>query len=93
MVKKFAYRRVHRRLRAYSLYDLADNKLASYSLLEQLGVSQPETLVVKSPEDAQRLLDKYGTIVIKPVDGAHGRGVTTGITQPDQVGPAIQKGS
>ncbi len=72
---------------------LADNKLASYSLLEQLGVSQPETLVVKSPEDAQRLLDKYGTIVIKPVDGAHGRGVTTGITQPDQVGPAIQKGS
>lgn len=70
---------------------LADNKLASYSLLEQLGVSQPETLVVKSPEDAQRLLDKYGTIVIKPVDGAHGRGVTTGITQPDQVGPAIQK--
>lgn len=70
---------------------LADNKLASYSLLEQLGVSQPETLVVKSPEDAQRLLDKYGTIVIKPVDGAHGRGVTTGITQPDQVGSAIQK--
>lgn len=53
---------------------LADNKLESYSLLEQLGVPQPETLVVKSPEDAQQLLDKYGTIVIKPVDGAHGRG-------------------
>lgn len=70
---------------------LADNKLASYSLLEQLGAPQPETMVAKFPEDAQRLLDRYGTIVIKPADGAHGRGVTTGITQLDQVEPAIQK--
>lgn len=70
---------------------LADNKLASYSLLEQLGVPQPETSAIKSPEDAQRLLDEYGTIVVKPADGAHGRGVTTGITRLDQVGPAIQK--
>lgn len=70
---------------------LADNKLASYSLLEQLGVPQPETLAVKSPEDVQQLLNKYNTIVIKPADGAHGRGVTTGITQLDQVEPAIQK--
>lgn len=70
---------------------LADNKLASYSLLEQLGVSQPETLAVKSTEEAQKMLDKYGTIVIKPADGAHGRGVTTGITQLSQVEPTIQK--
>ncbi len=70
---------------------LADNKLASYNLLEQLGVPQPETLVVKSSEDTKQLLDKYGTIVIKPADGAHGRGVTTGTTQLGQVEAAIQK--
>ncbi len=70
---------------------LADNKLASYNLLEQLGVPQPETLVVKSSEDTKQLLDKYGTIVIKPADGAHGRGVTTEITQLGWVEAAIQK--
>ena len=70
---------------------LADNKLASYNLLEQLGVPQPETLVVKSSEDTKQLLDKYGTIVIKPADRAHGRGVTTEITQLGWVEAAIQK--
>lgn len=70
---------------------LADNKLASYNLLQQIDVPQPETIALHSQEDAKQLLDKYGTIVIKPVDGAHGDGVTTGILRLDQVEPAIQK--
>lgn len=70
---------------------LADNKLASYSLLSHFGVPQPETLALNSPEDARSLLEKYGTIVIKPADGAHGRGVTTGIKSLEQVGPALEK--
>ena len=70
---------------------LADNKLASYNLLKQIGVPQPETLALRSPEDAKQFLDKYGTIVIKPADGAHGQGVSTGITRLDQVEPAIRK--
>ncbi len=70
---------------------LADNKLEGYSLLQQIGVPQPETIALHSLEDAKQFLEKYGTIVIKPVDGAHGRGVTTGITQPDQIEFAMQK--
>lgn len=70
---------------------LADNKLASYNLLQQINIPQPETIALHSQEDAKQLLDKYGTIVIKPVDGAHGDGVTTGILRLDQVEPAIQK--
>ncbi len=70
---------------------LADNKLASYSLLQKIGVPQPETIVLNSRDDTKQLLEKYGTIVIKPADGAHGRGVSTGITQLDQVEPATQK--
>ncbi len=70
---------------------LADSKLASYNLLQQIDIPQPETIVLHSSEDAKQLLEKYSTIVIKPVDGAHGRGVTTGITQPNQIEPAIQK--
>lgn len=70
---------------------LADNKLASYGLLQQLGVPQPETIALKTVADAQMLLEKYGTIVVKPADGAHGHGVTTGITQLEQVKSAMEK--
>lgn len=70
---------------------LADNKLASYSLLQEIGVPQPETIALNSREDTKQLLEKYGTIVIKPADGAHGRGVTTNITQLNQTDQAIQK--
>lgn len=70
---------------------LADSKLASYNLLQQIDIPQPETIVLHSSEDAKQLLEKYSTIIIKPVDGAHGRGVTTEITQPNQIEPAIQK--
>lgn len=69
---------------------LADNKLASYALLQQLAVPQPET-VQANEDSATELLNKYGTIVIKPVDGAHGRGVTTNITEVSQIAEAIER--
>lgn len=69
---------------------LADNKLMSYALMLDLGVSQPETLPINRAEEAQPLLEKYGSLVIKPADGAHGRGVTAGITRVEQAKKAIQ---
>ncbi len=65
---------------------LADNKLMSYALMKDLGVPQPETRVATGAEEIQKMLGQYGTIVIKPADGAHGRGVTAGITE---VGEAL----
>lgn len=69
---------------------LADDKLMSYALLQELGVSQPETVVMRGIEDAEKMLEKYGTIVIKPTDGAHGCGVTTGITTLEQAEKAMK---
>ncbi len=69
---------------------LADNKLASYNLLAELGVPQPETKAVETVRGAEEFLDKYKEIVIKPLDGAHGRGVRTGITDLSEVAEAIQ---
>ncbi len=70
---------------------LADNKLASYHLLAELGVPQPKTKIVETPEVAREFLEQYQEIVIKPLDGAHGRGVTTGITRLSEVAKAIQE--
>jgi len=70
---------------------LADNKLASYALLSQIGVPQPETITIDDLTIAEDFLRKHGSIVIKPSDGAHGRGVTVGITEKSQLDLAIKK--
>lgn len=57
---------------------IADDKLATYELLKEIGVKQAETEVA-SAASISYLLDKYGTIVIKPLDGAHGNGIITNI--------------
>lgn len=74
----------------YALH-LADNKMMTYELLKEMGVAQPETIIVTEAGDARELLEKYGEIVVKPVDGAHGNGVTTGIKNLDEVEEAIRK--
>lgn len=70
---------------------LADDKLMSYELLKELGVPQPETVVARTAEDCAEMLGRYGEIVIKPVDGAHGQGVTTGIREVAEVAEAIRR--
>lgn len=70
---------------------LADNKLMSYELMKGIGVPQPETKALRNPEEAAELLAKYGKVVVKPADGAHGRGVTVGLTRMDQIDEAIKK--
>lgn len=68
---------------------LASSKIASYFLLEQEGVPQPETVwLSENKEDwkgqLEGLLAKYPRIVVKPTDGAHGIGVKTNITTLDE---------
>ena len=74
----------------YALH-LADDKFATYSLLQSLDVPQPETVLIHQEDEAKAFLAQHSPIVIKPVDGAHGRGVTTNITSADQISPAFKK--
>ena len=69
--------------------DIADNKLASYEVLKEAGVPQPETLQLSDDETemCQQLTDflaRHERVVVKPIDGAHGHGVVTGITDVDE---------
>lgn len=68
---------------------LAEDKLATYEVFAQEGIPQPETIHLSKDKDKKRdqlagLLEKYSKIVVKPVDGAHGRGVVTNISDIDE---------
>lgn len=57
---------------------IASDKNLTKSLLQACGVPVPEGRIVKSPEDACEAAEDIGLpVVVKPVDGNHGRGVTT----------------
>lgn len=58
---------------------LATDKLATATLLDEIDIKQPETKIA-SPGNIKSLLQKHSKIVIKPVDGAHGNGITTDLT-------------
>lgn len=72
----------------------ADDKFATYSKLESLPlVRQLETRLLKTEDDMyllSEMLAKYPKIVIKPLDGAHGNGVTTNIRTLEEAHAAIE---
>ena len=66
--------------------ETAGNKALTKSLLAAAGVPVPRGAVVRTLNDAlveaQRI---KGPVVLKPLDGNHGRGVSLGLATPDQV--------
>ena len=69
---------------------LADDKLASYNILRSIGAPTPETELLnkdaaKRKTQLTRLFQKYPRLVVKPVDGAHGYDVFTGLTSIEEV--------
>lgn len=57
---------------------IASDKDLTKSLLQSCGVPIPEGRIVSSPEDAWEAAEDIGLpVVVKPVDGNHGRGVST----------------
>ena len=70
---------------------IASDKDLTKSLLQSCGVPVPEGRIVDSPEDAwEAAEDIGGSVVIKPVDGNHGRGVTTDLTTRDDIETAYK---
>ncbi|GHU07859.1 hypothetical protein FACS189431_3110 [Alphaproteobacteria bacterium] len=75
---------------------LANDKYGVYQVLKVQDIPQPETIVVNSSSpnavaDAEKLIEKVGKVVIKPVDGGHGNGVTVNINQTSEILPAMKK--
>jgi cyanophycin synthetase len=61
--------------------DIACNKEETKALLETAEISVPRGVVIRTELGLQEAIDKFGyPLVIKPIDGNHGKGNTTNIT-------------
>jgi cyanophycin synthetase len=71
--------------------DIACDKEETKNLLEAAEIPVPRGTVIRSEEGLKDAVDKYGyPLVIKPIDGNHGKGNTTNITSWQQAVTALQ---
>lgn len=62
--------------------DIASNKEETKMLLEAAEIPVPKGTVVRTEEGLKYAIEKFGyPLVIKPIDGNHGKGNTTNITK------------
>ncbi len=72
--------------------DIAQDKELTKRILDSLGVPVPYGFVVDDEEDAVRAFRRIGTsVVVKPLTGSKGRGITTGITSEDELREAFRR--
>jgi cyanophycin synthetase len=65
--------------------DIACDKEETKELLEAAEIPVPRGTVIRTEENLQDAIEKFGyPLVIKPIDGNHGKGNTTNITNWDQ---------
>lgn len=77
---------------SYAAGYLANDKFACYALLETIGARQLKSAVVSGKngsEAAVDLLKEFGSVVAKPIDGGHGKGITVNITSEQQLEAAV----
>ncbi|WP_010586081.1 cyanophycin synthetase [Schlesneria paludicola] len=77
---------------------IAQDKQLTKTMLAAAGIPVPEGREVESPEDAWNAAQAIeGPVVVKPVDGNHGRGVCMNLTDEQQIkvayGEALKEGS
>ncbi len=66
--------------------DIASNKELTNRLLQEVGIPVPRSLTVRTAEEAVTAANRIGyPVVIKPLDGNHGRGVCLDLKSDDEV--------
>ncbi len=74
--------------------ELASDKEETNSILRDLGLPVPKQRMVRSSSDAKRAAERIGyPVVIKPLSGNHGRGVSINLKNADEVEIAYEKSS
>ncbi|MFT4798344.1 MAG: cyanophycin synthetase [Candidatus Azotimanducaceae bacterium] len=70
--------------------ELASDKEETNSILRDLGLPVPAQRMVRSLQQAQRAATRIGyPVVLKPLAGNHGRGVTTNLSTPEEIAVAF----
>ncbi len=72
--------------------DIAADKSATKKLLGEMGVPVPKGYRVRDIEELESTIDSIGyPVVIKPLDGNHGKGATVGINDMEHAVTAFEK--
>ena len=72
--------------------DIAGNKHATKKLLGDMGVPVPRGFRIRDKEELEKTLDSVGyPVVVKPLDGNHGKGATVGINDLEHAEIAFDK--
>ncbi|PYT01878.1 MAG: cyanophycin synthetase [Acidobacteria bacterium] len=72
--------------------DIAGNKHATKKLLGDMGVPVPRGFKIREKDELEKTLESVGyPVVIKPLDGNHGKGATVGITDLEHAEIAFDK--
>ena len=72
--------------------ELAGDKEETNCILRDLGLPVPDQRLVRRVEDAVRAAEHIGyPVVVKPLGGNHGRGVSINLKTPDEIEIAFEK--
>ncbi len=72
--------------------ELASDKEETNGILRDLGLPVPSQRLVRSSSDAKRAAARIGyPVVLKPLAGNHGRGVSINLRSPDEIEVAFEK--
>src|SRR5206468_9269596 len=76
----------------HTAVEIASDKRLTNQILSDLGLPVPRQMRVRGPNDAIEAAERIGyPVVVKPLDGNHGKGVSIDLTTPDQVRIAFEE--
>jgi len=67
-----------------------DDKSVTRRILLKEGLRVPDQQVVGQGDDVEEFLRRHESVVVKPARGEQGRGITVGLTSPEEVSAAIE---
>lgn len=74
----------------YIAVELASDKEETNKILADLGLPVPKQILVRDVAEANRAARRIGyPVVVKPLNGNHGRGISVGLTDPDDISAAF----
>lgn len=77
---------------SFSAGHLANDKYATYQRIKEARISQPKTILVNNTDnidEAVQLMSEYSSVIVKPLDAGHGDGITTSISNVQELATAI----
>jgi len=76
----------------HTAVEIASDKRLTNQILSDLGLPVPRQMRVRGPNDAIEAAERIGyPVVVKPLDGNHGKGVSINLTTPEQVRTAFEQ--